>query len=99
MFGYLHIAWTEIGFTHGDLNCANVMEHRGDAEPYLPKGFSDSEDKANKAPLFKLPGTTLCSDAQRELKNACVCLDKSVSQYCIVLQEQHTDSMCKVYAL
>ncbi|KAL3152933.1 hypothetical protein ABBQ38_012235 [Trebouxia sp. C0009 RCD-2024] len=56
VFGYLDTAWTEIGFTHGDLNCANVMEHRGDAEPYLPKGFSDSDDKANKTPLFKLPG-------------------------------------------
>lgn len=55
VFGYLHTAWTEIGFTHGDLNCANVMEHRGDAETYLPKGFGD-DDKSKKTPLFKLPG-------------------------------------------
>lgn len=56
MFGYLHTAWTEIGFTHGDLNCANVMEHRGDADLYLPRGFADKEDKNDKNQLFKLPG-------------------------------------------
>lgn len=56
VFGYLHTAWTEIGFTHGDLNCANVMEHRGDADLYLPKGFSDKGDNKDKNQLFKLPG-------------------------------------------
>ena len=52
VFGYLHTAWTEIGFTHGDLNCANVMEHRGDADLYLPKGFAQN----NETQMFKLPG-------------------------------------------
>lgn len=53
VFGYLHTAGTKIGFTHGDLNCANVMEHRGDADLCLPKGFEQGEDDNAK---FKLPG-------------------------------------------
>lgn len=52
VFGYLHTAWTDIGFTHGDLNCANVMEHRGNADVYLPKGFGNSDENQ----MFKLPG-------------------------------------------
>ena len=52
MFGYLHEAWDKIGFTHGDLNCANVMEHRGDADLYLPAGFGNDEETQ----MFKLPG-------------------------------------------
>ena len=52
IFGYLHTAWVKIGFTHGDLNCANVMEHRGDADLYLPRGF----DSSDSDPKFKLPG-------------------------------------------
>lgn len=52
VFGYLHAAWTDIGFTHGDLNCANVMEHRGDADLYLPTGFANKDE----SPVFKLPG-------------------------------------------
>lgn len=58
IFGYLHTAWTEIGFTHGDLNCANVMEHRGDADLYLPRGFTKSDENQ----VFKLPGD---KDAQQ----------------------------------
>ena len=53
VFGYLDTAMKEIGFTHGDLNCANVMEHRGDADVYLPKGFAEKGDKNQ---LFNLPG-------------------------------------------
>lgn len=52
VFGYLHEAWDKIGFTHGDLNCANVMEHRGDADLYLPAGFGNDEETQ----MFKLPG-------------------------------------------
>lgn len=63
VFGYLHTAWTEIGFTHGDLNCANVMEHRGDADLYLPKGFADKNDQNDKNQLFKLPGMLACQTA------------------------------------
>ena len=55
IFGYLHTAWTEIGFTHGDLNCANVMEHRGDADLYLPPGFTKNDENQ----VFKLPGKHL----------------------------------------
>ena len=56
VFGYLDTAMKEFGFTHGDLNCANVMEHRGDADLYLPKGFAEKDDRTNKNQLFKLPG-------------------------------------------
>ena len=52
VFGYLHEAWDKIGFTHGDLNCANVMEHRGDADLYLPAGFANDQETQ----MFKLPG-------------------------------------------
>ena len=55
VFGYLHEAWDKIGFTHGDLNCANVMEHRGDADLYLPAGFGNDEETQ----MFKLPGMLL----------------------------------------
>lgn len=63
VFGYLHTAWTEIGFTHGDLNCANVMEHRGDADLFLPRGFADKNDQKDKNQLFKLPGMLACQTA------------------------------------
>ena len=56
VFGYLDTAMQEIGLTHGDLNCANVMEHRGDADVYLPKGFAEKGDKNNKNQTFNLPG-------------------------------------------
>ncbi|DBB15736.1 TPA: hypothetical protein ACH3X3_003943 [Trebouxia sp. C0006] len=52
VFGYLHEAGDKIGFTHGDLNCANVMEHRGDADLYLPAGFANDQETQ----MFKLPG-------------------------------------------
>jgi len=52
VFGFLHEAWDKIGFTHGDLNCANVMEHRGDADLYLPAGFANDQETQ----MFKLPG-------------------------------------------
>jgi len=55
VFGYLHEAWDKIGFTHGDLNCANVMEHRGDADLYLPEGFANDQETQ----MFKLPGMLL----------------------------------------
>ena len=65
IFGYLHTAWTEIGFTHGDLNCANVMEHRGDADLYLPRGFTKSDENQ----VFKLPGKHL----QHSFANSALC--------------------------
>ena len=75
VFGYLHTAWTEIGFTHGDLNCANVMEHRGDADEdadlYHVRGFADSDDKNNQKPLFKLPGMPALPDCTSLLTQAC----------------------------
>ena len=52
VFGYLDTAWIKIGCTHGDLNFANVRDDGGDADVYLPVGFSaDKNDH-----VFQLPG-------------------------------------------
>lgn len=60
IFSYLDYAYKEIGFTHGDLNTENVMEHREGAPQLLPRGYSTESPNTGlvdaEKHLFKLEG-------------------------------------------
>ncbi|KAK9817000.1 hypothetical protein WJX72_008078 [[Myrmecia] bisecta] len=69
VFAALDRANRELGFVHGDMRIANIMEHRPEMETILPKGFAGkSQLKAQKHAvrdqMFKLPG----DDDHRPLK-------------------------------
>ena len=62
MLTALDIAHRELGFMHGDMRIANIMEHRprddakaGDNE-FVPRGFKNTDGKLQSADEFKLPG-------------------------------------------
>ena len=70
MFTALDHANRELGFTHGDMRIANVMEHRPDMEAILPKGFMgkhQAKDQKHhlKDKMFKLPGAPPCLSRTR----------------------------------
>ena len=61
MLTALDRAGSELGFVHGDMRIANIMEHRprddvqaGDQE-FVPRGFK-AVGKLQSADEFKLPG-------------------------------------------
>ena len=65
----LERAHRELGFVHGDMRIANIMEHRprddaeaGDNE-YVPRGFH-TDGKLQSADEFKLPGADSFSNAR-----------------------------------
>ena len=62
MLTALDVAGRELGFVHGDMRIANIMEHRprddaqaGDNE-FVPRGFKADVGKLQSADEFKLPG-------------------------------------------
>ncbi|CAL5228490.1 g11635 [Coccomyxa viridis] len=42
-FAALDKANKDLGYVHRDMRISNIMEHRTDAEPYLPKGYSSGQ--------------------------------------------------------
>ena len=73
VFKAIDKAETRLGFVHHDLRIQNIMEHRADAKPLLPKGFASKSQRrqvglraSNEPNVFRLPGRTLSA--------ACTCL-------------------------
>ena len=66
VFTAIDKAETRLGFVHHDLRIQNIMEHRADAKPLLPKGFASKSQRrqvglraSNEPNVFRLPGGTL----------------------------------------
>eukprot|EP00891_Asterochloris_glomerata_P007374 jgi/Astpho2/7374/Aster-01965 len=63
VFTAIDKAETRLGFVHHDLRIQNIMEHRADAKPLLPKGFASKSQRrqvglraSNEPNVFHLPG-------------------------------------------